>query len=66
MKQYSLYGKITLGLGILFILCGGLLFIQNVEQTIVWSKQTSAIAFLALGIALFIAPNFLKNTKEYE
>ena len=66
MKKYSLYGKITLLLGVLFILGGGLLFIQNVENTIVWKEQTTAIAFLLLGIALFIVPNFLGQTKQYE
>ena len=60
MKKFTLYGKVTFVLAILFFILGIVLFVQNFNKAFIFKEQSLSLSFAFLGIALFFA-SFLQR-----
>ncbi|RYG72346.1 hypothetical protein EU245_10750 [Lentibacillus lipolyticus] len=64
MKNLSLFGKITFGVGVIFFIMGIYLFIQKFDGSFVFKEHYQDLGFISLGIALFFAA-FLYKQDEH-
>ncbi|MGJ9460632.1 hypothetical protein [Oceanobacillus sp. CF4.6] len=61
MKKLSLVGKINFVLGIIFLLLGIYLFIQELSAGFSLKDFPQSIAFILIGITIFLSASFYKK-----
>lgn len=54
MKNLTLFGKVNLGIGIVFFILGIILFVQKFQDAFVLQEQSLSISFICLGMAIFL------------
>lgn len=61
MKNLTGFGKINVGLGILFFVLGTILFFQNLNNAFILKEQFLSLSFFCLGISLSLASFYTKR-----
>ncbi|SET36353.1 hypothetical protein SAMN05421676_104180 [Salinibacillus kushneri] len=65
MKHLSILGKINATIGILFFTAGIIILVIDVNQDTFLLHQSMGIAYLCLGISIFLSGSFFKKKSRH-